>query len=112
MADDISSMTGLPPGKKRHRGGHSGPGHKHLTDLIRAHKSKDYVAAKRHALDLGKALHGHSQGKMESGCGTARCATWHIGPEASQRWVGVSRQGAPRSRTPSVIHDFSTCTPH
>lgn len=66
MADDISSMTGLPPGKKRHRGGHSGPGHKHLTDLIRAHKSKDYVAAKRHALDLGKALHGHSQGKMES----------------------------------------------
>lgn len=59
----LSSMTGLPSGKKHKRGprAKSGkPGAEHLGALQRAHAAGDLKAAKRAALDYAKAAHQHS----------------------------------------------------
>lgn len=53
------------PRKKTHRGkGKGGPGAQHHNALNKAMASGDHASAKKHALNLANALHGHVKGQQ------------------------------------------------
>lgn len=69
-ADHVAKQTGLPPGKRKtHRGGgrnkgKGGPGAHHHNALNKAMADGDHATAKKHALNLANALHGHVKGQQ------------------------------------------------